>query len=197
MRDRRFIAVHRGGTLDHERRVRMAQWAVQCAARVLPLFQACSNDQRPSRAISIALEWTKGEVTTGVAMKAAVAAHAAARVVQNKSAVAAARAAGHAVACAHASDHCLGAALYAVKAIQAGGMSAEAELQWQLSQLAAEDRELVTSNLFPRLNALAIRLETEPPPAAAPVSGPTQNQDSTRVRMAVALVPVASQNEPH
>ena len=49
----------------------------------------------------------------------AVGAHAAAREVEIKSASAAARAAGHAVATAHMADHSLGASLYALRAVEA------------------------------------------------------------------------------
>ena len=81
----------------------------------------------------------------GDAQKAAVGAHAAAREVESKAASAAARAAGHAVATAHVADHSLGAPWYALKAVEAAGLSSDAERAWQLEQLPGEVRELVVS----------------------------------------------------
>src|SRR5439155_15594666 len=98
MRDRRFVAVHRGGPLDVAKHRLLAAWAADCAQHVLPIFQQCSSDERPERAVEIARAWARGEVSVGDARKAAVAAHAAARAMTSKPAIAAARAAGHAVA---------------------------------------------------------------------------------------------------
>jgi hypothetical protein len=69
----------------------------------------------------------------------------------NKSATAAARAAGHAVATAHMADHCLGAALYALKAVEATGAAADVERVWQMQQLPNQVWELVVSALENRL----------------------------------------------
>src|SRR5262245_32252121 len=127
MRDRRFVAVHRGGPLEKEKHKLLAFWAADCAERVLPLFEQCSADDRPRRAIETARAWARGEVPVGAAQKAAVAAHAAARAKKNTSAVAAARAAGHAVATAHMADHSLGPVIYALKALEAKGLPGERE----------------------------------------------------------------------
>jgi hypothetical protein len=151
MRDRRFVAVHRGGPLDVARHRLLAAWAAACAERVLPLFKECSSDDRPQRAVEVARAWARGEVSVGVAQKAAVAAHAAARAVTSESATAAARAAGHAAATAHMADHCLGPVIYATKAIEATGASADAERAWQIGQLPDQVRELVVSALARRL----------------------------------------------
>ena len=119
---------------------------------MLPLFEECSSDDRPRRAIEVARAWANGEVSVGDAQKAAVAAHAAARSVASQSACAAARAAGHAVATAHMADHCLGVPLYALRAIEAAGESADAERAWQLEQLPDAVRELVVSALARRFD---------------------------------------------
>src|SRR5262245_43803435 len=111
MRDQRFIALHRGGTLARTDHTFLARLAADCAERVLPLFARHSDDVRLQRALEIGRAWANGEVKTGVAMKASLAAHAAAREACDKAAVAAARSAGHAVATAHAADHSLGALL--------------------------------------------------------------------------------------
>jgi hypothetical protein len=44
-------------------------------------------------------------------------------------------------------DHCLGAAVYARKAVAATGTSTDEERAWQLEQLPEEVRELVVSAL--------------------------------------------------
>jgi hypothetical protein len=121
MRDRRLVARHRGGPLDGPRHRLLAAWAADCADHVLALFEECSSDDRPRRAVELARAWARGEVSVGDARKAALGAHAAARDVTSQSASAVARAAGHAVATAHMADHCLGASLYALKAAEATG----------------------------------------------------------------------------
>jgi hypothetical protein len=127
MRDRRFVAVHRGGPLDVAKHRLLAAWAADCAEHVLPLFEAGNADERPRRAVETARAWARGVVSVGDARKAAVGAHAAARGATSESATAAARAAGHAVATAHMADHCLGPAIYALKAVEAAGASTDAE----------------------------------------------------------------------
>jgi hypothetical protein len=152
MRDRRFVAVHRGGPLEPGRHRLLAAWGADCAEHVLALFEECSSDDRPRRAIETARAWARGEVSVGEARKAAVAAHAAAREMTSNAATAAARAAGHAVATAHMADHSLGASLYAQKAVAAAGGSAEAEREWHIDHLPDEVRELVISGLEFRLS---------------------------------------------
>jgi predicted transglutaminase-like cysteine proteinase len=95
-------------------------------------------------------------VKTGVAMKAAVAAHAAARAMTNKAAIAAARAAGHAVATAHAADHSMGALLYALKALEANGTPSGPELEVQLAKLPAHLLDQVASGIEARIRKLGI-----------------------------------------
>lgn len=154
MRDRRFVAVHRGGPLDREDHVFLARWAADCAERVLHLFSRCSEDIRPRRALETGRAWAEGEVKTGAAMKASVAAHAAARQVSDKAAIAAARAAGQAVATAHFADHSMGALLYALKALEASGSPSEPELELQLAKLPDHLREPVSSGVDERWKKL-------------------------------------------
>jgi len=149
MRDKRFVARHRGGLLKPEQHRQLAAWAADCAERLLPLFEACAaNDNRPRLAIETARAWAAGRVAVGTAQKAAVAAHAAARTVMDSAAIAAARAAGHAVATAHAADHCMGPVIYGTKAREAAGRDAEAERVWQLKQLPVKLRQLVAYGLM-------------------------------------------------
>ena len=146
MRDRRFVAVHRGGPLSLEHHRLLMGWARDCALHVLPLFGE-PVDERLIRALEVAQAWQRGEVKVGVAMRAAVQSHAAAREAANPSAVAVARAVGHAVATAHMADHSLGAPWYGLKAVKAAGQSVELERVWQDEQIPLEVRELVLSGL--------------------------------------------------
>lgn len=122
---------------DHRK---LAAWAALCAERVVERF---CEDERPRAAIEAARAWAKGEVRPGVCMKAAVAAHAAAREAGEPRSIAAARAAGHAAATAHAANHSLGAALYAAKASE----DADTELDWQIAQAPPELRALIASGI--------------------------------------------------
>lgn len=158
MRDKRFIAVHRGGTLERADHVLLARWAVDCAERALHLFTQHSSDSRPLHALETGRAWANGEVKTGVAMTAALAAHAAARAATDKAAIAAARAAGHAVAAAHAADHSMGALLYALKALQASGGVPQLELKSQLKKLPPHLRECVSAGINARLNRMGIQI---------------------------------------
>jgi hypothetical protein len=162
MRDRRFVAVHRGGPLDREGHNFLARWAADCARRVLHLFSQCSEDPRPQHALEVARAWANGEVRTGAAMKASLAAHAAARQMKDKAAIAAARAAGQAVATAHSADHSMGALLYALKALEASGHTAESELKFQLAKLPDHLRGPVASGVNARLRSLGIGRSTQP-----------------------------------
>lgn len=123
----------------------LVAWARSCAEHVLPLVPD-EIDQRLTDAISVSRKWEAGEVQTGAAQKASVAAHAAARGYQNGVSMAVARSIAQAVATAHFADHCLGAALYALKAAKLGGVSTEAERAWQDSRLGPEIRDLVLQN---------------------------------------------------
>jgi len=165
MRDRRFVARHRGGSLDIDKHRVLAAWAADCAEHVLRLFEAEADDDRPRRAVEVARAWAKGEATVGAAQKAAWAAHAAAREVDSAVATAVARATGHAVATAHMADHSLGGAVYALRAIRAAGGDVEAERAWQTARIPEDVRALVLSALASeRLRRLAPATSTESAP---------------------------------
>jgi hypothetical protein len=142
MRDKRFIAKHRGGPLNKEQHYQLITWACTCAEHVLPLFGEMP-DERLNNALSIAREWAQGNASTGDAMKASVSAHTVARASSDPTAIAVARSVGQAVATAHMADHSLGAAWYALKAVNHAGMSADAERRWQDDQLPPEIKDLV------------------------------------------------------
>ena len=145
MRDKRFIAIHRGGLLTKEHHYQLINWACICAEHVLPLFGE-KFDEQLKYALLIAEEWQKGNATIAEARKASVNAHALARATTNPVSGSVARAVGHAVATAHMSDHSLGAAVYALKAVKYSGQSVIAERSWQNEQLPTEIRELVLSS---------------------------------------------------
>lgn len=116
----------------------LAEWAAECAERVLPLFeQNNSRDSRPRQAIAAARAWADSGMAMTRARQFALAAHAAAREAGSEAARQAARAAGHAAATAHVPTHAPHAANYALKAVIAAGGDAEAEERWQDETLPA------------------------------------------------------------
>jgi hypothetical protein len=155
MRDKRFIAEHRGGPLKKEQHYLVIQWACDCAENVLHLFGEIP-DERLKNALHVAKEWKAGNASTGDAMKASVAAHAVARESSDPTAIAVARSVGHAVATAHMADHSLGAALYALKAVKSAGKSIDAERKWQNEQLPSEIMELVLTAMSKKEKGLKL-----------------------------------------
>lgn len=149
VRDRRFITIRRGGTLKEADHRLLAEWAAHCAEHVLPLFESVRpRDPRPRRALELARAWTRGEVTMTEARTAAGHANAAARDLSGAARYAA-YAAAQAAAVAHVAAHELGAAAYAIKAVQAaapngdGERAGRRECRWQRQQLPEAIRELV------------------------------------------------------
>lgn len=148
-RDPRFITVRRGGTLQDSDHHLLAVWAADCAQHVLHLFEEVQhNDDRPRQAIELARAWARGEVTMTQSRTAAGFSNAAARELSG-AARHAAFAAGQAAAVAHVAAHELGAAAYAIKAVQAAAPKDESEsagrreCQWQREQLPEAIRDLV------------------------------------------------------
>jgi len=144
MRDKRFIAEHRGGLLKTDHHRQLIKWACKCCEHVLPL---CSEtvDERLINALLIAKEWASGDAKVGAAMKASIGCHAVARESTDLISIAVARSIGQAVATAHMADHSLGAAIYALKAVKFANISKDAERKWQNEQLPSEIRNLVLS----------------------------------------------------
>ncbi|MBK8050524.1 MAG: hypothetical protein IPK16_27515 [Anaerolineales bacterium] len=149
VRDPRFITIRRGGVLTDADHRLLAEWAADCAEHVLPLFEAAQpDDARPRRAIELARAWVGGEVTMTEARTSAGHANAAARDLSGAPRYAA-YAAAQAVAVAHVAAHELGAAAYAIRAVQAAAPTGESEAAgrrecwWQHAQLPAAIRELV------------------------------------------------------
>ena len=141
MRDKRFIALHRGGPLTKDQHYLLTNLACEYAEHILPLIPN-PIDECLRNALSIAKLWTQGAASVGDARKASVAAHAFARSSSNPVEIAVARAIGHAVATVHMADHSLGPAYYALKAVKSAGLSVEQERKWQDEQIPTEIREL-------------------------------------------------------
>lgn len=144
MRDRRFIAEHRGGPLKKEQHYQLIKWACDCSEHVVPLFGE-KIDERLKNALNVACKWEEGNSSVGDARKASLGAIGVANESSNPSAIAVARSVGHAVATAHMADHSLEAAWYALKAVKNAGESLYAERKWQNEQLPSEIKELVLS----------------------------------------------------
>ncbi|HML05897.1 MAG TPA: hypothetical protein VK426_09005 [Methanobacterium sp.] len=141
MRDNRFVAEHRGGSLKKEQHYQLINWAALCSEHVLHLFGE-EIDESLIDSLNVAFKWSEGNVSVGEARKASVAAHSVARKSNDPIAIAVARSVGHAVATAHMADHSLGAAWYALKAVKNAGESIDAEIKWQDEQLPVEIKEL-------------------------------------------------------
>jgi len=155
MRDKLFIAEHRGGLLKKEQHMQLIKWACKCSEHVL-FLSGETLDERLTKALLIAKEWANGNASVGEAMKASVEAHAAARESANPTSTAVARSVGHAVATAHMADHSLGAALYALKAVKYANKSIEIERDWQLDQLSSEIKDLVQTAMIMKEKAFKI-----------------------------------------
>jgi len=149
VRDSRFITVRRGGTLQDDDHRLLAMWAADCAEHVLHYFEEeRPTDDRPRRAIELGRAWARGEVSWWDARSVGGHANAAARDLIG-AARHAAYAAGQAAAVGHVAAHELGAAAYAIRAVQAAAAEHEREeagrleCRWQRAQLPSEIRDLV------------------------------------------------------
>jgi hypothetical protein len=132
-------------TLSEVDRRLVAAWAADCAERVLPLFEAeAPDDDRPRVLIARARAFARGELRTAAEIRRRFAGGVGPKDVKAPAAMAAARAAGQAVAVCHMGAHALGAAAYAVRAAGLGDPdrpgAIEDEIRWQLDHMSAEVR---------------------------------------------------------
>ena len=133
----------------------MATWALDCAERVLPIFEAANqNDDRPKKAIEVGRNWVRtGVFAMSVIRKASLDAHAAAKEVKEDDAACyAAHAAGQAVAAAHVAQHAYGGAYYALKAVAAANPhdakeKVNEEFKWQKQELPEHLRDEIMSRI--------------------------------------------------
>jgi hypothetical protein len=132
-------------TLSEADRRIVAEWAAECAERVLGFFEAeAPGDSRPRDAIARTRAFARGELRVAEEIRRRFVGHGAAREVSAPAAVAAARAAGQAASIPHMGAHALGAAAYAA---QAAGLAARdradavaEEISWQLGHMSAAVR---------------------------------------------------------
>ncbi len=144
MRDKRFIAEHRGGPLAKAQHIQLILWACKCAENVFPLISD-DIDERLYNVIKIAKEWVKNNASVGDARNASFVAISVANELTSPVEIAVARSIGHAVATAHMADHSLIAAKYALKAIKLAGKSTDEERKWQDDNLHSDIFDLVIS----------------------------------------------------
>jgi hypothetical protein len=149
VRDPRFITVRRGGTLRDDTHQLLGLWAATCAEHVLHHFEReRPDDDRPRQAIELGRAWARGAVSWWDARAAGGHANAAARDLRGAARFAA-YAAGQAGAVGHVAAHELGAAAYAIRAVEAAAgvddrhEAALAECRWQRAQLPEAIRDLV------------------------------------------------------
>jgi Imm-5 like putative immunity protein len=127
-------------TLSEADRRLVAAWAADCAERVLGLFEAeAPADGRPRAAIARARAYARGELDTAAEIRRRFVGGVPVGEVKSPAAVAAARAAGQAVAVCHMGAHALGAAAYAIRAASLAAPDrpqvVEDEIRWQLTHM--------------------------------------------------------------
>ena len=137
-------------TLSEADRRLVAAWAADCAERVLVLFEAeAPSDDRPRAALARARAFARGELNTAQEIRRRFVGGVPARAVKSPAALAAARAAGQAVAVCHMGAHALGAAACAVKAASLAAPDrpevVDDEIRWQLTHMTAEVRAALRS----------------------------------------------------
>ncbi|RYE09202.1 MAG: hypothetical protein EOP22_09775 [Hyphomicrobiales bacterium] len=134
-------------TLSEAERRLVAQWAADCAERVVGLFEAeRPGDARARDTIERARAYARGELDTSEEIRRRFGDGGAAKGL-SPAAAAAVRAAGQASAVCHMGAHALGAAAYAAKA---AGLAAPErpgaaldEVAWQLGQMSPEVRAVL------------------------------------------------------
>lgn len=132
-------------TLSESDRKTVADWAADCADRVLFLFETESpDDQRPRAAIARARACARGDLTTAEAIRQRLGSGGENGTSLSAAAVAAARAAGQSSAVRHMGAHGLGAAAFSIKAMclspPQNPHAAADEMRWQLTVMPASLR---------------------------------------------------------
>ncbi len=132
-------------TLSEADRRLVAAWAADCAERVLGVFEAhVPDDDRPRALIARTRAFARGELSTADQIRQRFTGGVPASEVKDPAAAAAARAAGQSVAVCHMGAHALGAAAYAVRAVELADPdhpgAVEEEIQWQLAHTSADVR---------------------------------------------------------
>ncbi len=130
----------------------MAQWALDCAERVLPAFESRLPQPLPA---SSHRGWPRvgqhGRFSMATIRTASLNAHAAAKLADDAAATAVAHAAGHAVATAHGPQHAYGGAYYALRAVKAQNRGTRS-LQWNGN---ASGSRIASPDTYARRSCLA------------------------------------------
>lgn len=145
LRDLRLVTVRRGGSLTDEHHRLLALWAADCADAVLPLFAArFPDDGRPVDALAATRAWAGGRMSMTDCRRIGFDAGRAGRATDGPARLAA-LAAAQAAAVPHVAAHELGAAAYALRAVEAaeGLAAARRERERQRSWLRSAIRDLV------------------------------------------------------
>lgn len=134
---------------DSERRA-LARWALACAERVVPLFDADAvAHERIHDAIARTRAYSEGEGSAAQEISKRLVAGRAANAATTPSGAAAARSVAQAAAVAHMGAHALGAAAYAVKAVSLARVDqperVDDEIRWQVANLRADERSALQS----------------------------------------------------
>ena len=132
-------------TLSQADRRLVAAWAADCAERVIELFEIeAPDDDRPRNLINRARAYARGELNTADEIRRRFTGGVGVNEVNNAAAIAAARAAGQASAVCHMGAHAMGAAAYAVEAIELANPNdpeaAGNEIIWQLNHMSSDVR---------------------------------------------------------
>lgn len=114
----------------------LALWASICAERVLPIYERFCDDERVRVALTNAQLWAYSLIEMSEARASSNEVYNLTKKLQNdKAALLAAQAAGHAAATAYVNSHAIIAANYALKALEATGATVEEIEEEQILQL--------------------------------------------------------------
>jgi hypothetical protein len=132
-------------TLSEADRRLVAAWAADCAEHVVGVFEArVPDDDRPRALIARTRAYARGDLGTADQIRRRFTGGVPAAEVKDPAAAAAARAAGQAVAVCHMGAHALGAAAYAVRAVDLANPdrpgTVEEEIHWHLGHMSADVR---------------------------------------------------------
>lgn len=153
-RDRRLVAVHRGGKLTASDHCALMRWALASARHLLAhCLHEC--DDQLEEALMIAERWANSNATTVEAMEASRSLHRIARSASAPTTAYCYRIAAHTLAVAHMADHAFGPQYYGQKLFLLLNLPFDEELAWmclQLKIICPQMEEVVNSVLSTRFS---------------------------------------------